>query len=943
MARTRKRLGFSATCSAGIARLSPVAAAVSTLVIGASLAQAQTSAGTQPTASDSSQTIVVTGIRRSIETSVATKRDADGIVEAISAEDIGKLPDVSIAESLARVPGLAGQRVGGRVQGIQIRGLSSDFAGTLLNGREQVTTGDNRGVEFDQFPSELINGVTIYKSSDASLVGQGLSGTVDLRSIRPLSVRGRKVNLNARLEKNSNGALNAGSDDTGKRFSASYIDQFANNTIGVAIGFAHLDSPGQELHYKAWGFGRLNADCTAHPEWGCSQATGVPAGATVQTGFEATAVSRVQKRDGAMLVVEFKPDNRLHSTVDLYYSKFKKDETMRGLMNGLAEGWSGNPGVAYSNVGTTTIGSTTLVTSADLANTNFIVRNDNNTRDDELKSLGWNLEARLGEKWTGIADLSYSVAERSENVIETYAGARSVNAAPPPATLQTYGTTRFVMDPGGSFPRFTPGLNYADATTMYLSDPAHDWGHEGLWKKPRSKDELKAVRFEAQRDLDNMLSRVDIGLNYSVRRKEREMNEVELETKNSRAPMLVPGQYLRSPTSLSFVGVPGVLAYDVMGMINGGVYDLPAQALNEVINRNYEVEEKVFTTFVKASFDGKLWAMPVRGNFGLQVVRTEQSSHGFVRFGNVTPTNPALETTRGTSYTDVLPSGNMVFELGNAQYLRLAAGLTMARGRMDDMRAGASTSISPTTRLWSGSGGNPQLEPWRARGFDLSYEKYFGRRSYVAVAGFYKDLENYIYSQRTEMDFTGIPNTTGIVPASQFGLFTRPQNGQGGRVSGVELSTSLEGALVSQALDGLGLIGSASYTESSIQPNGPGTDVRLPGLSGTVASLTVYYEKAGFSARISNRYRSAFRGEITGLHNARTFSNVLADKQTDLQLGYEFESGPMKGLSILLQVNNVTDSPYATRQGNGLTGDVIAPEEYNKYGRQILLGINYKL
>ena len=919
------------------ARLNPVATAVSALLLGALTAQAQQSAP-----ADSGQTITVTGIRRSIEASIATKRNAEGIVEAISAEDIGKLPDVSIAESLARVPGLAGQRVGGRVQGIQIRGLSSDFAGTLLNGREQVTTGDNRGVEFDQFPSELIHAVTIHKSADASLVGQGLSGTVNMQSIRPLSQRGRKINLNARYEKNSHGALNANTDAAGRRFSASYIDQFAGGTLGVALGFAHLDSPGQELHYKAWGFGKLNADCTAHPEWGCSQATGVPAGATVQNGFEATAVSRLQRRDGAMAVIEYKPSEDLHSTVDLYYSKFRKNETMRGLMNGLAEGWSGNPGVAYSNAQTQTVGDATLVTSANLANTNFIVRNDNNTRDDKLSSLGWNLQARLGEKWRGVADLALSSAERSENVIETYAGARRVNPSAPPATLQTYGTTGFAITGASGFPTFSPRLNYADAQQIYLSDPAHDWGHDGLWKKPRAKDELKSLRLEARRDLDGFFGGVDFGLVHSVRDKERQMNELEAKLKNSRAPVLVPASLLDAPTSLGFVGIPGVLAYDVMGAL-GQLYDLTPTALNEIINRNYEVREKVTTGFVKVAFDSKLGGVPARGNVGLQVVRTDQSSHGFSRIGSVTPSNPPSENTRGKTYTDLLPSANIAFEFRGDTIARAAVGKTLARGRMDDLRAGADVSLNPTTRLWSGSGGNPFLEPWRAWSADLSFEHYFGKRSYVAAAGFYKKLDTYIYTQRTEFDFTGIPNTTAIVPASQFGLFSRPENGQGGKVSGLELSVSLEAGLLSKALEGFGVIANASFTESDIRPNGPTSTVRLPGLSGTVAGLTLYYEQAGFSARVATRYRSAFRGEITGLHNARSFTNILPDRQTDLQLGYEFQGGGLKGLSVLLQVNNVANSPYATQFGSGFSGAVLAPEEYNKYGRQTLLGVSWKM
>ena len=236
-------------------RIRPVALACLGLLVLGEAAQAQ-------------QTVTVTGIRRGIEDAVTVKRNADGIMEVISAEDIGKLPDSSIAESLARLPGLAGQRVAGRAQEIQIRGLSGDFAGTLLNGRQQVSTGDNRSVEFDQFPSELIGQVRIYKTPEARLIGGGLSGTIDMRTVRPLDFGSRAIALNARLEKNSNGQLNANTSVNGQRFSASYIDQFADRTIGVALGFAHLDTPSQELHYKAWGFDSPTRDCITTPRVG---------------------------------------------------------------------------------------------------------------------------------------------------------------------------------------------------------------------------------------------------------------------------------------------------------------------------------------------------------------------------------------------------------------------------------------------------------------------------------------------------------------------------------------------------------------------------------------------------------------------------------------------------------------------------------------------------
>ena len=137
--------------------------------------------------------------RQSLLNSMEAKRSNSSIVEAISAEDIGKLPDVSIAESLSRLPGLAVQRLNGRGQVVNLRGMSPDFSTGLLNGREQVSVGDNRGVEFDQYPSELLQQVLVYKTPDAALIGQGLSGTVDLRTVRPLEYGERALNLNLRL------------------------------------------------------------------------------------------------------------------------------------------------------------------------------------------------------------------------------------------------------------------------------------------------------------------------------------------------------------------------------------------------------------------------------------------------------------------------------------------------------------------------------------------------------------------------------------------------------------------------------------------------------------------------------------------------------------------------------------------------------------------------
>jgi TonB-dependent receptor len=253
--------------------------------------------------------------------------------------------------------------------------------------------------------------------------------------------------------------------------------------------------------------------------------------------------------------------------------------------------------------------------------------------------------------------------------------------------------------------------------------------------------------------------------------------------------------------------------------------------------------------------------------------------------------------------------------------------------------------------LWSGSGGNPRLKPYVAVGTDLSWEKYFGKASYLSVAVFEKNLLNYIYNQTVlDYDFSHyINDTPTLVPTSNIGSFTTPENGTGGKMDGLELAGSLEGGLVADALEGFGVQANYSLTNSRIPississiPGGPQT---LPGLSHKVGNLTLYYERYGFSIRVAERYRSSFTGEAVALFDQLGYTKYLANRQTDLQVGYAFSSGRWNGLSILLQVNNLGNSPDATAQISGLPNNVqiTRPLEYDTWGRSLLLGFNYKL
>lgn len=866
--------------------------------------------------------IVVSGYRAALAESIATKREMDVIVESISAEDIGKLPDNSIAEAIARLPGLTAQRIDGRAQVISIRGLAPDFSTTLLNGREQVTTGDNRGIEFDQYPSELIGRVDVYKTPHSGLIGQGLSGTVDLRTIRPLEYGRRALSVSARGEKVSLGELNSGSTDTGYRVSATYIDQFANDTIGVMLGAAHMVSPSQIERYNSWGYPTLG-----------------DGGPFVIGGSKPYVQSNELTRTGVIGSIEFQPSSNFNTRIDAYYSKFKDEQILRGIELPLL--WGGlalQPGYTVEDG---------LVTEGTFAGAKGIVRNDANTRDSDLYSLGWNAEYETG-RWTLIGDVSYSRVDRKDTILETYAGtSRGAGSGP-------YDTIGFTFDPEG-FYRFDTGLDYSDPGLIQLTSP-QGWGgdivpggQDGYLNMPSIKDELTAFRGSANYALGGGIDSIEVGANFTMRSKSYTPDEFFLSLAanvadpdhNTSVP--IPQDALLDPTELAYLGIPGMVAYDPIKLIDSGIYDLIRNSNNDVGVKGWSVNEDVLTGWVKANIDQPVGDNgSLTGNIGLQVVYTDQSSEGFA--------NGNIAVNEGSKYTELLPSMNLSFRFDDANVLRFGLARTLARPRMEQMKASFNfnttdafyNSTDPTNAFFSGDGGNPHVRPWIADSVDISYEHYFSPEAYVAVAGFYKYLETYIYKQNILYDFTGFdytpPPGAGPEPGTFLGRVNAPANGSGGTIYGLELSGTLPFNLFTGALDGFGVVGSYSYTESSIQPDPNNPSQPLPGLSKHVANGTVYFEKSGFSARASVRHRSKFLAEVVGFGVSRVNRTAKGETIIDAQIGYEFQDGPLEGLGILLQGQNLTDEPFITYEN----GDLRRVIDYQRYGRRYLLGLSYK-
>ncbi|WP_286264385.1 TonB-dependent receptor [Thalassotalea atypica] len=860
------------------------------------------------------EVIQVRGIRRSLEASQSIKMDNSSIVEAISAEDIGKLPDVSIAESLARLPGVTAQRLNGRAQNISIRGMSADFSSALFNGREVVSTGDNRGVEFDQFPSELLNGVLVYKTPDASLIGQGLAGTVDMQTIKPLAHGEQTFSVGGRYEWSQDDAVNPLGEDQGERLSATYIDQFLDDTLGLAIGYSHTSTPNQIERFEAWGY--PENDQGEH-EFG---------------GAKVSNTSNLLERDSVMAIIEFAPNADLHSTLDLFYSEFEEKQNITMMEMGLT--WSGaqlQPGYETDENGNVIAGTYDGVKP--------IVRNDLNTRDSDMFAIGWNTNYNLNDDWSMEFDVAHSKVDRVDMNLETYAGTDGVTD-----------TISYEMTDKG--PQFTHDIDYSDPTQIGLTDSA-GWGQAGFNKFSYIDDEINQVRLAISRYIDSeVYSNVTFGAHYIERSKEKSADEYIIKGMANGADI-----YYGAPTSgtvdFDNYGLGEVVVYDPWDLWNSGIYEIEEYQHPDVTEKAWLVEENVLTLYTKLDIDTEISDYVLKGNFGFQAVYTDQFSEALSSDAN----NNLVSESGGDTYWEFLPSLNLNLNLTDEDVLRLGIARTLSRARMDDLRASGQYSFDPKfengTDLdgspWSASGGNPELRPWIANAIDLSYEHYFtDSNGYYAVAVFYKDLENYIYNEQVEHDFTGYPvpdnctdkNGDLVTCSPEFyeGYSSTPQNGEGGDISGVELSVSLTGEMFTPALEGFGVLLNGSYTDSSIQPDPNNSSTPLPGLSEKVLNTTMYYAQEGFEARVSSRYRSEFLGEVSGWGGGRELKMIQAETIVDAQVSYSFAEGSQfDGLTLLLQGNNLTNEAFEVLED----GDENRIIDYQEYGRTFMFGANY--
>ena len=889
--------------------------------------------------------VVVTGIRKSIEDSLDLKRDAGSIIEAITAEDIGKLPDVSIADSLARLPGVTAQRVRGRAQQISIRGLGPDFSLALLNGREVVSAGQNRGIEFDQFPSELIAQGVVYKTSDARLAAIGIAGAVDLRTVKPLDYAEPQANLSARYIINDNGSLNPDFDNEGYRLFGSYIGQSDDGTLGYAIGITHQNNPTQFFSREL----KTSPGQTFATPGGSLFAADNPRSGVVSRDFERTSIAGT---------LQFEPNDNVSATIDGFWSDFDDTGIFRGVETPLAR-WAGvgdgrgEPVPAFpETAGTGDFVDGARYTQGVDSATGIaqVLRTDTEGAEAEIFAVGGNLEFDVNERLGIMLDAAHSSLDRNDIDYESYAGTGSrifgsydfganFYNAPRDASLLSPVSIAFLDN--GRY-QLNTGIDYGDPANVVLADPG-GWGQVGFVQEPEVDDELNQLRAEVEYDLYDtvpLVSSVIGGVLFTDREKEFVGNRAFLRASAAfddlnGAP--IPQGSIEGRTDSGTIGLD-IVAYDPASLVEDGTYVV------EQANGNfYTIDEEITTLYAQLQLVGGMDDR-LTGNLGIRYEDVEQSSTGTLG----TLTGAQATQTLTDSYDNWLPTLNLAYQATEDVVLRGAIGRAVTRPRLDALAANQgvgfnlnvcpddvdnpdgvpngfnAAAFNPPQQVCLGfGGGNPFLRPYKSTNFDVSAEWYFSPAGAFSVAGFHKDINDYIQdassviTNRDAVINAGLP--AALVDANpDLATFTigGPANVGEGSLTGFEAALRLPfGDFIdSPWLQGFGFNGSYTYTDATVEFNG--NEIDIPGYSSDVASGEIYYERNGWRARVNTAYRSGYRAELIEFNGNLIGDRAKSRTTVDAQLGYEFQQGSLQGLLINLEAYNLTDEPFRT-EDNG--------------------------
>ncbi len=746
--------------------------------------------------------IEVRGFSTSLIQSLNQKRFSDTVSEQISADDLGGLPDVSMADALTRLPGISAVRTGGQAAQINIRGLSGDFVFSTLNGREQVSTSGSRAIEFDQYPSELISEAAVYKSPKASLIEGGIAGTVELKTASPLAIEEQhKFSANVRGMYNDRASEISDAKEYGHRISFSYQGKFLDDTLGVSLGYARLFQPSVSTQFIGLAYnGLVDVDGVVGDTEGPESC---PECEFISEGFEMQHKGGEETRDGYVAALEWAPIETFTLKADAFISKFDSEAFARGFrvkLGGINAGIT-NPVIVNNSV----IGGTFSRTDNSFTRVELV--NDDNQDFDDVTNLGVNANWEVTPDFAVQLDVSRSSAKSNfrNGLLWSLVG-DDANAASP--VFDENVQISYLLN-GLDLPDL--GFNQLGAFTDIDRVMVSKYGIYPF----ENKDELDAYRVDFQYYIDTpIVSGFEFGYRYSDREYNNDRSVFEYGNDSafsvSQPPLrLTPEMVEQVDWSGDFGYFPSYLSIDLnraldawfpngrpipaqtwgpgaAGVINGpGTGPATAWTLQE----SGDVFETVNSAYLMANINTEIGTLPITGNIGVRYVKSKQSSTTLQRATQLI-SDPETGVTVELSdpvagaqniadevglinnfyrptiitheYNDVLPSINLNFKLTDDTQLRVAAAKVMGRAPINRFAANASTNVevvtafqdrdsgeitlsTPTARVNGSARNSPYLEPFYATQYDVSWEYYFSEsEGALVVAGFYKDIESFV-------------------------------------------------------------------------------------------------------------------------------------------------------------------------------------------------------
>jgi len=907
---------------------------------------------------DNPEEIVVRGIRGSLERAVDTKRNAGNIVDAISAEDIGKFPDINVAESLSRITGVAITRTrGGEGQFVTVRGLGEEFNAVTYNGRLLATENNGREFSFDVIASELISAAEVYKTSIANLGDGGLGGRVNVRAAKPLDRRGFHASGSI------GGQYEGLSENVGLRASGVLSNTFADDTFGIIGSFSYQNRdnrtdiaestflvPNAQLDSNGLVNQFLDQDGD-----GITDADSNPAGGNIITsdarfnGFAPSVAFQERRRIGGTLAFQYRPNDAFEATIDALYTNFQTPGELFGYSyfpTALADGFDSFN--AQVNDFNQVIQHSVVPFTADLVSRRT-------EGDAETFAIGGNFKFTPNERFSHTLDVSYSTADGQRDnfgsaagsgqfvvlqfldsfftqadsggvvpdVTFTAANQANINISAAQAAQLNFVNQAFLAgltaNPDGSFSLDVGAQPQVQLSALTPGDARIHFARNDV---VTVEDEIFTARWDSKYEFDDNAS-FSAGVDITLREKgNTAFNNVATQCGDASIVFLcgsgIPIASLLTPDVANNLftlfdddflsesdadfprAFPTFSIDDVIAayqQIGGGVF---ADAfLNPAFDPSASsvVDEDVYGGYIQADFAGEVGNIPFTANAGVRFAYTDLTSTGTAgSLASITSTAIAADASNQNfdfaaggdvaitnDYFDVLPAFNVAFDLSEAVKLRGAFSTTLSRPTLTDLSTFFQiTSFNPGGEQVNVS--NPNLEAIRANNLDLSLEWYGEGGNFVSLAGFYKDIDDFVTNVVTEQTInvaaTQDDGTGNFVPIGNqditFNVFG-PQNGDSAEVYGLEFAA--------QYITALGFGASGNITLADSNSTSGGVTSQLENISDFSANASLFYEGNGLQARISLNHRSDFLRGQTAEGGLNEFVDDFT--QVDLSVAYQ--------------------------------------------------------